>query len=292
MRWHATVIKRFNQSYPSSACTAQVVTDAGIGYLKALESPEGRHILACEFVGTCLAEWFHLPTFDHTVIEVDAEVIEIPFFDRNNKQVGKASNGPAFITRGEAGDSWSGKAEQLKKLANPHDISRLVVFDTWTLNCDRYCERPLGQEGKPRVNRNNVFLSEEAPSGQFMLKAMDHTHCFTCGGELTTRLRRDDKIKEPRVFGLFPEFRQFLDQDAVQHAVPALQKFNQTVIQEITGRIPDKWEVSAAIRKALDDLVVGRAAFVAETIFAKLWPQADLGFGDVQTDVDSNDATH
>ena len=64
------------------------------------------------------------------------------------------------------------------------------MFDTWLLNCDRFSFPTRNPPTKPRINRNNVFLSEEAPDGKFVLKAMDHTHCFTCGKNLrgATRL--------------------------------------------------------------------------------------------------------
>ena len=41
----------------------------------------------------------------------------------------------------------------------------------------------------PRINRDNVFLSNEvAPRGKVVLKAIDHTHCFTRGNALSARL--------------------------------------------------------------------------------------------------------
>ena len=82
---------------------------------------EGLHILACELVATQLARWFGLPTFDFAIIDV-TDVDEIPFHDGTNAQVG-----PAFITRSESGDVWSGDEAQLARLFNPHDISRLVI---------------------------------------------------------------------------------------------------------------------------------------------------------------------
>ena len=126
--WKPTTIRRFVKAIKSSACTALVETDAGSGYLKALGGPEGPHILACEWVATHLAKWFGLSTFDCAIIEVAAQD-EILFHNGSIAQVG-----PAFITRGESGEPWSGKEKQLKRLINPQDISRLVVFDTWTLN--------------------------------------------------------------------------------------------------------------------------------------------------------------
>lgn len=274
--WKPTTIRRFIKAFPTSARTVLVETDAGKGYLKALGGPEGPHTLACEWVGTQLAKWFGLSTFDFAMIPVTEED-ELPF------DGGRALPGPAFITRGESGDQWSGDKKQLKRLANLEDISRLVVFDTWTLNCDRYSDPPEGVICRNRINRSNVFLSEEAPTGQLVLKAMDHTHCFTCGGELTKRLRHMDIIRDGRVFGLFPEFREFLDRSSVQQAATELGRLDRdTVVGFMQTIPPTEWDVTKEVQDALADLVLGRALFVADTIQCKLWPQLELGFDDAE----------
>jgi hypothetical protein len=146
----------------------------GDGYLKALGNPEGPHILASEWIATKLAAWFGLSVFDHAIVMVD-EFVEIRHVDAEGNLTGIAATGPAFITRREAGETWSGDRKQLKRLVNPHDVSRLVVFETWLLNCDRYSRANSDPLTRARINRNNVFLSEEAPNGQFTLKAMDHS---------------------------------------------------------------------------------------------------------------------
>src|SRR5262245_25691871 len=135
MPWQPTTINRFIRGFRTSARAILVDTDAGPGYLKALGGPEGPHTLAAELVGTRLAEWFGLPTFDFTLIMID-QTQEI--FDRDGNQIGEALPGPAFISRLEPGDTWSGDERQLATLANPDDIARLVVFDTWLRNCDRH----------------------------------------------------------------------------------------------------------------------------------------------------------
>jgi hypothetical protein len=61
--WHPQTIKRFVESVPSSTSVVRVETDAGEGFLKAMGNPEGEHVLACELVGTFLAEWLGLPTW-------------------------------------------------------------------------------------------------------------------------------------------------------------------------------------------------------------------------------------
>ncbi len=151
-----------------------------------------------------VARWIGLPTLDFAIIDVTVPEL-LPFY-----RGGFAATGPAFITRKERGVSWGGTERQLKQLINPEDISRLVVFDTWTRNWDRYS--PDGR----RINRDNVFLREDTPQGRFQLKAIDHTHCFTWGRELTRRLSNIEFVKDREVYGLFPEFRPFLDRKTVR----------------------------------------------------------------------------
>ena len=273
-RWQPRTIRRFVKPFPTSACTALVETDLGLGYLKALGGPEGPHPLACEWVGTQLARWFKLSTFDFALIELTADD-QIPF-----AKGGEASVGPAFITRAEPGETWSGSKQQLRGLANPQDITRLVVFDTWTLNCDRHCDPPVGVAGWPRVRRDNVFLSAEAPAGHLVLKAMDHTCCFTCGQALTKRLRGIDKIRDERLFGLFPEFRPFRDPAQARQAAQDLGGIDRGTVVQIVQTIPNEWEVGDEAQDALVDLILERAAFVADTIEGRLWPERKFGFAD------------
>lgn len=270
--WNPRTIKRFIKALPTSACTVLVETDAGKGYLKALGNNEGPYILACEWVATQLAARFGLSTFEVAMIDV-TDIDEIPFHNGNKAQVGRA-----FIARAESGEPWSGDEKQLDRLFNPQDISRLVVFDTWTLNCDRHSWQGEGTDRRARINRNNVFLSEEAPEGQFLLKAMDHTHCFTCGKEPSRKLRDLDRIRDPRVFGLFPEFRRFLDRLQVKQAALDLRRIDRTEAVRMTEGIPKEWEVKSDALDALRDLIVGRAAFVADTIENQIWRQGEFDF--------------
>jgi hypothetical protein len=275
----STSILRFEKAIPSSACTAVVQTDAGKGYLKGLGGPEGPHTLACEWIATQLAQWSGLPTLDIAIIEV-SQVDEIPFLDQKGERIGQAQPGRAFISRGEAGEPWSGNENQLKRLANPEDISRLVVFDTWTRNCDRH-SWPEGEAmGRPRINLNNVFLSEEAPPGQFILKAIDHTHCFTCGRALTTKLATIDIIRDGRVFGLFPQFRSYMDPECVTQAAADLRRIDRSWVRSLTQSLPNEWEVARDVQDALERLILDRAGYVADKILRMLWPQREFGFAE------------
>ncbi len=46
----------------------------------------------------------------------------------------------------------------------------------------------------------------------------------------------------------------------------------------MTKDIPIEWEVTTETLDALIDLVVGRAAYVADTIEGQLWPQREFDF--------------
>ncbi len=249
--WQPVEILRFIRNFDSGAETVLVLTDAGEGYLKAMGNVGGDHCLACEWVATRLARWFNLPTFDFALVEV-TELDEIPLF-----RGGFARAGPAFITRAESGEPWGSEGTQLNKLINPLDISRLVVFDTWVLNCDRHAPG-----GRRRPNYNNVFLSEEAPEGHLILKAMDHTHAFTCGRELTTRVAHLDRIRDPDVYGLFPAFASMLDQDAFHQALDELARLPRQFVEDIVRSVPREWDVSPDARNALTELIVQRALYL------------------------------
>jgi len=62
---------------------------------------------------------------------------------------------------------------------------------------------------------------EDSTGAGLVLKAIDHTHAFTCGRELTRRISNLDEVRDSTVFGRFPEFESFLDPEHVRAAAPA-----------------------------------------------------------------------
>jgi hypothetical protein len=258
--WNPTIIIRQEGALKTSTRVIKVVTDRGPGFLKALGNPEGPHALACELIGTQLARWFKLPTFQYATIEVKEE------YGLTFQEGGKVSPGPAFITKDDPGGPWSGSDRQLEELSNPHAITRLVIFDTWILNRDRYA--PDGN----RINRDNVFLSEEAPPGLFLLRAIDHSHCFTCGRPLSPKIGNIDQIRDEQIYGLFPEFRKRLDALVARDCTERLRMFRQNDADGMMRTLPREWDVEQSARTALANFLVTRAAFLADFIIDKLCP--------------------
>jgi hypothetical protein len=255
--WTPTKFLRFEEAFDTSMGTAKIVTDAGRAYIKALGNRQGPHPLACEWVGTQLARWFGLPTLEFALLTIDSTVDEIPF-----RRGGIAASGTAFVTRAANGHPWGGDPEELKQLSNPDAVARLVVFDTWVRNCDRY---PPDLTTR-RPNYDNVFLEDQTDPVRTRLIAMDQTHCFTCGGDLNSHIAQIDLMKDDRLYGLFPGFRPLINEAWVDQAVAKLTRLEKDKVRAIVDSIPPDWEVNKAARAALIHLTVERGAFVADTI--------------------------
>ena len=149
--WNPTAFVRVIDALDTSMGTCLVKTDAGEAYLKVISDRESPHHLACEWVGTHLARWLGLETFDVALLHIHGD-------DGIELRGGYlAKSGPAFVARREQGFPWGGQISELADLANSADIGRLVVFDTWIRNIDR-CP-PEGSTRPP--NLGNVFLSNE-----------------------------------------------------------------------------------------------------------------------------------
>lgn len=297
--WRPSTFVQFEKVLASSMRTAIISTDAGRAYLKAMGNPEGPHALACEWVGTQLARWFGLPTFDFAIFDLGDDD-EIPLKEPYDGKA-RAAPGPAFVTRAVSGQPWGGTEEEMDRLENPDDLSRLVVFDTWTLNCDRCppppeaagaataattgvlaAANPLSLRRKPHYD-NVFFCGEGAAPGGFRLIAMDHTHCFTCGRPLTDSAASIDRVREERVYGLFPQFVRRISKPVVETAANRLRDMNKDVIAPMVATIPPAWDVSDKARSALEELVCRRAAFLADKMMDLLaprcWPQEEIDFG-------------
>jgi hypothetical protein len=215
-------------------------------------------VLATDWVGTHLAKWLGLCTFEIAILTLTADD------DFELARGYKAAPGPAFASRAVEGSPWSGSEADLDLLVNSGSISRLLVFDTWVLNCDRHFHDPTGR--KP--NFDNVFLSSEGlPVGKRRLIAMDHGLCFIrSGDDLTPKLSNIDKIKDSNLYGLFPAFKDRLDSREIADAVSVLSTMNNDIATEMISTVPPEWEVSANARDAWAELITRRAAFVADNV--------------------------
>jgi hypothetical protein len=256
--WRPTRLLEVGESLNTSTGVTEVTTDAGHAYLKTLGNRQGPHVLATDWVGTHLAKWLGLSTFDIAILPLAAEdVFDLP-------HEAKALPGPAFASRAVPGAPWGSSASELDNLVNPEDITRIVVFDTWTRNCDRH--PPPGHARQP--NYDNVFLSTlDVPQGQRRLIAMDHGLCFINSGEdLSPRLEHIRKIKDERLYGLFCGFVGRLCPRTLYDCTERLREMDHDTAKAIVSTIPSEWDVSVSARTAWVHLICRRAIFVADNI--------------------------
>lgn len=268
--WPPARFERFEKAYPTSMGTARIVTDAGLVYAKAMGGAEGPHRLACELVGTGLAAWFGLPTFDYAVLKLDPdEISDVPGGWR-------VARGPAFVTRREIGATWGGKADELRRLANPKDVSRLIVFDTLIRNHDRCPPDPTTR----RPNLRNVFLStERCRRGKVRLMAMDHSHCFYTEGDLTRRIAEVRYVQDEGVYCLFDGFRPLIDWNEIEAAAAKLRSLDREVCSSLVRSIPKEWDVPPEGREALAVFLRDRAAFLGRNVVSLVKDRLERGGG-------------
>jgi hypothetical protein len=264
--WQPQVIRRAVALKETGTEVVEVVTNEGPGFVKFLGNPEGPHVLAAEFVGTRLAGAMGLPIFDWHVFHYDG-IPEIRLPSGNLAQAGSA-----WSTRKVEGFVWSGHVDDLAAVSNQGDFAKLVLFDQWVLNCDRYRPTP-----KFRQNFHNVFFSrEDSEAGKFRLLAMDHTHIFTCGGELRPDMARLDKVRDPLAYGLFPGFGKILRREDAVAAVGAMMGVDEGIIQTIVLEVPLDWEVSREVRHALIDFLLQRRKWLETRFVTSIFPQDEL----------------
>lgn len=256
--WKPTKIKDYIYTVSSSSRTAFIETDCGRAYLKAINNPEGRHILACDWLGTLLAREFGLATFDAAILDIQKD--DVILMDASSQ----ASPGPAFVTRAEEGIVM-GTVRSISNVVNIGDIPKIIVFDTWIRNCDRYA--PGMRKGAPRSNADNLFLSRETPEKDvFLLKAIDHGHILTCGRPLSPQLAHIEFVQEPKLYGLFPFFLGSVTAEDIDREAKRLKDIRPQFWQTILRHLPIEWDVSDKTKQAIDQFLSDRATFLIKRI--------------------------
>ena len=260
-RWNPTYIKRvLKKDIDSSMKPVLVRTDKGLGYFKALGNPEGPHCLAREFVGTSLADLLGISTFKYGIIHFDG-AIEIQLLNGGIAQCGRG-----FITQKERGEVWNGSIKDLKRITNVEDITRLVCVDTWVRNPDRYC---VWKNGIPHERFDNVFLSRHSETN-LVLKSFDFSHAGFC------ETGKASQAYEETVYGLFPQFKEFLREEAAKQISDKLKTIKSKHIRMIIDQIPSEWDIDAAMRDIWVEFLVARAGFLSENFIRMIGLQDTL----------------
>lgn len=290
--WKPTKFIRHLETISTSTEVAIVLTDAGKAYIKVMGNNEGPHVLARELVCTQLAGWFDLPILDWSILKLQSS----DTFDLDKGRM--AIPGPSFATRLIEAKPWDGSDKILKRLMNSEAITRLVIFNTWIKNDDRY--PPVDDAGAVKsdwkLNLDNVLVTrEDAPKGKFRLIAMDFGRGLRREkvSDLSVKLANQDSIRNVLIYGLFPQFRKFVTEELVDISIDKLRSIESNIVEIFVDSIPNEWEVSEKIRVAIVEFICSRADFLADTIKARLsplcFPQCDLPYTEVNGKREKND---
>lgn len=262
--WTPTTILFEIRPCATNSLAVEVETDQGPGFLKCLSDQVDPGDLVCELIGTRLARLFGLSVPDFATIPVPDDP---PFSLAKGAQI---RPGRGFISRTVNGEPLANSVAGLSALENPGDLARLVVFDTWTVNCDRY--RPGTPNRKPWRNDKNLMLSRTgASAGKFVLMPIDHGCCFKCQQSLTPPTLRQ-ATTDDTLYGLFPEFLGLVQRVQTLQVADELQSIQREEIEEALADVPAEWDFPTATRDALLGMLTQRQRRIRGIVEARLTP--------------------
>lgn len=249
-----TKVLREIQTFDSSTRPAKVDTDAGEGFIKGIGNPAGDTALISELVAAELGTWFGLSIPDFSIMQHCQ--IEIPM-SRHQGVI----EPPMFFSSSVEGTPRDGGDTFLKRLHRPNDVAKLVIFDTWIRNLDRFSDQSF--------NSDNLLYSPYLRGRKYSLIPIDHSHCFV-EVDFATDLPSDDVICDPEVYGFFPEFEAFLTEYAVKEGLEKLNSIEEEFVEEVVNSVPAQWGLVYDSRKNLAEFICKRADFVVNTITKKI----------------------
>lgn len=272
--WQPTRFRHVARVLGTSMNTIEIETDAGRGFLKALGNREGEHALACELIGSSLAEWLGLPTLEFTLLELANDAVlfledddSVPLAKRR-----RAKPGPAFVSKAITAVSWDGQPADLERLTNPEAIAGVVLLDTWIANPDRHPRRPADPSLSTweKQNLDNVML-EILPKARRRFVAMDFTVCFHCRDGGLRKGYGEQFVRDDGIYGLFPAFEPYVTETALRPFLDRLGAAN--LAQQVDGlldRIPHEWLVDSPTRAAVRAFLSARAAYLVDNFLSDL----------------------
>lgn len=259
-------ITREIERHTAASKVVLVDTDAGVGFIKSPNNPMGSASVIAELVCAELGTWFGLNIPPFAVVSDS----QIELFMSNGRKV----EYPAFFSKKiESVFPFDGTYVILNRLRNIDDISKIVVFDTWVRNFDRYAY--------VIHNFDNLLLCKPSKKRLYDLIPIDHGQCFVEDGDFITSKYSDLVVKDDEIFGMFPAFNGKINQDSVQRAVDRLNSLDRMFVEDVVSSLPAAWGLGPSASASLTDLICDRAEFVVQTISAEIVTSPRLpGVGD------------
>jgi hypothetical protein len=264
--WNPTAIMETGRILGTSTSPVIVTTNQGKGILKLPTENGTADHLVCEFVGTSLARLLDIPTPDFKIFRTDMDFVEM--------MVGKGESSLAQVT-----DGFLSRFEtafplipgSVKDIENKDVLTKLVFLDTWIRNEDRYFRKT--NEASSR-NAENIFLVKNNLTPKtYIVKAIDHSEAFK---NYSPTFEPDkhfsqEAIEDNKIFGLFPEFREFLDINVSYNISKRLPEIKRKEVKAILNQIPKSWNLDKETKESLLNFIIKRAKFISKTLASKLF---------------------
>ncbi|QCI98895.1 HipA family kinase [Agrobacterium larrymoorei] len=260
--WKPTRIERISDVLNTSTRPLLVVTDVGLAVLKYVGNAQGEDALVAELIAAELAGMVGLRTPDFAVERIPEIPTRDPFIT--------ARAGPAFFSRWEPSTNLAPNSQLLRSLRDPKDIARLVVFDTWLRNKDRFSEDTPGGV----TNYDNILIVPDKRKTKLLI--IDHSHAFaetTLENEIN-----DDWANEEQVYGLFNEFTPMLRRTDVESAINVICSLVFSDIKDICRSPPLEWGFSPKLAETLAELLVERAIKMRRWLPTAIFDQFEMDF--------------
>ena len=235
----------------------------GDAYLKPPYTGMCTQFLAMELVFSLLGSAFGLPI-------PSCGIMKIPALQAKKFSAPPVSEGHGFVSELVNADPWNGDGRDLRSIRNVDDISRLVVYDTWIFNRDRYSAiSPLPNRFGPHQNFANVIVS--GPLGtRKRLHSIDFGHAVTYGAPIDATILSDRVVKSKELLGLFDGFKEHIRRDATERAIADMKQLKPDQVRRIVSVVPDEWWLSPNDPRILADFICARADFVSTIIMSVL----------------------
>lgn len=246
--------------FKSSTSPIKVNTDIGEGYVKGINNPLGNRPLICELVAAELASWFGLKVPPFAIITE----CEIELTMKKNQQLMLP---PMFFSYSVDGDTRDGSDTFLKKLNDKDDVAKLVVFDTWIRNNDRYAL------GVP--NSDNLIYSLTETGRMYDLIPIDHSEAFV-DLDFSPNPPAENEIMDINVYGRFPEFDAYINHRSVSNAIQKLSTLDRVFVERVVNSVPAEWGLGDFASASLVELICARAEYVVDSLPARLVDDPEL----------------
>lgn len=254
-------ITREIEHFTSSTSPARVASDAGDGFIKSVGNPMGSAALVSELVAGELGVWFGLQIPPFSIVQK----CEIEILMKKN---GRPMAPPLFFSSAVDGTPRDGTDTFLSRLRKPDDVAKLVVFDTWIRNWDRYHNGDSNSEN---------LLYVKASKLKYDIVPIDHSNCFIgAQAEFPVTPSPADWVEDPGVYGKFPEFDDYLTAKTVTHALNLLSTLDRIFVVDVVNSAPIEWGLTAGAKGSLVNFICDRATYVVNTLGARLIDEPEL----------------